>query len=110
MIPTEFSVRLDEMMIIFILEFMKSDCTILSGLVSHFQKGITLGCLLLILQVKRRFNIQEYEVLHTKILIYLLLAMSYFVRTFFISCPISLNFFLVTPNYIYLNSGGEQTW
>ena len=45
---TEFSVRLDEMMIIFILEFINSDCTILSGLVSHFQKGITLGCLLLI--------------------------------------------------------------
>ena len=43
---TEFSVRLDEMMIIFILEFINSDCTILSGLVSHFQKGITLGCLL----------------------------------------------------------------
>ena len=76
---------------------------ILSGLVSHFQKGITLGCLLLILEVKRRFNIQEYEVLHTKILINLLLAMSYFVRTFFISCPISLKFFLVNPNYRYLN-------
>ena len=40
---TEFSVRLDEMMIIFILEFINSDCTILSGLVSHFQKGEHLG-------------------------------------------------------------------
>ena len=40
---TEFSVRLDEMMIISILEFINSGCTILLGLVSHFQKGITLG-------------------------------------------------------------------
>ena len=96
-------------MIIFIPEFIHSDCTILSGLVSHFQKGITLGCLLLILQVKRTFNIEEYEVLYTKILINLFLAMSYFVWTFFISCPISLKFFLVTPNYIYLDLGGGQT-
>ena len=57
MTHTEFSVRYDEMMIIFILEFIHSDYTILSGLVSHFQKDIALMCLLLILRVKRTFNV-----------------------------------------------------
>ena len=49
---TEFCLIYSEMMIIlFFLQFINSDCTILSGFVSYFKKGITLGCLLLILQV-----------------------------------------------------------
>ena len=42
-VHTEFCVVYSEMMILFFLEFINSDYTILSDLVSHFQKGITLG-------------------------------------------------------------------